>query len=148
MTIDVTAEAAIARPREEVARYALDYRNDPVWIGGIREAELVGEGPFGAGSRVRRVAKFLGRRIEYVLEVAELEPGRRIVMRSVKSPFPMLVTYEFDDAPAGTRARIRVRGDPSGSYRLSDHLMAPMVRRSIGKDVRRLKVLLEAHRDG
>ncbi|MGH2650348.1 MAG: SRPBCC family protein [Actinomycetota bacterium] len=148
MSIDVTAEAAIARPHEEVAGYALDYRNDPVWIGGIREAELVDDGPFGAGSRVRRVAKFLGRRIEYVLQVAELEPGRRIVMRSVKSPFPMLVTYEFVDAPGGTLARIRVQGDPSGSYRLSDRLMAPMVRRSIGKDVRRLKELLEARRDG
>ena len=60
----------------------------------------------------------------------------------------MLVTYEFDDAPGGTLARIRVQGDPSGPYRLSDGLMAPMVRRSIGKDVRRLKALLEARRDG
>ena len=60
--MDVTAKLLIQRSREEVARYAINPENDPVWIGGI--ATLLGAPPLRSGSRVQRVAKFLGRRIE------------------------------------------------------------------------------------
>jgi hypothetical protein len=96
--IDVTASATIAAPREVVADYVIDHRNDPAWIGGISESELLGDPPIAVGSRVRRVTSFLGRRIEYVNKVIRLEPGSRLEMRSERSPIPMVVTYAFDDA--------------------------------------------------
>lgn len=144
MSVDVTAEREIARPREEVAAFATDPANDTTWIGGISEAELVTDPPVEVGSRVRRVASFLGRRIDYVMEVEGFEPGRRIEMRSIKSPFPMRVTYVFDDAPAGTRARIRVEGAAEGFYRLAGPLLAAGVRRGITRDLRTLQSLLES----
>ena len=76
MSIDVTATATMTVPREEVARYVIDHRNDPVWIGGISESELLGEPPIAIGSRVRRVASFMGKRIEYVNEVTRLDQAR------------------------------------------------------------------------
>jgi polyketide cyclase/dehydrase/lipid transport protein len=141
--IDVTAETTIAAPRDRVATYAMDHRNDPVWIGGVSESELLGEPPIVLGSRVRRVASFLGKRIEYVNEVERLDPGSLMVMRSVKSPFPMRVTYGFEDDGAGTRARVRVEGDAKPAYRLAQPLMARAVQRAISADVRRLKSELE-----
>lgn len=141
MSTDVTAERTIARPREEVVRYAADWRNDPAWIGGISEARLVTEEPFGVGSRVARVARFMGKRIEYVLEIAE-HSDRRLVMRSVKAPFPMAVTYEFEDVDEGTRMRIRVQGDASGFYALAGPLLSRAVKRSITGDLERLKTIL------
>lgn len=144
MAIDVSAEAIIAAPRDRVATYAMDPANDPVWISGISEAEMLTEPPLQKGSRVRRVAGFLGKRIDYVLEVAELEPGSRLLMRSVKSPFPMVVTYSFEDAPGGTRAAIRVEGEGSGWYRVADPLMARAVKRSLTKDLRTLKSIMES----
>jgi hypothetical protein len=143
MPIDVTAEATIAADRGRVAAYAMDPGNDTAWIGGITEVRMLTEPPLEKGSRVRRVATFMGRRIEYVMEVAELEPGSRIVMRSVKSPFPMVVTYSFDDRPGGTRGRVRVEGEPGRMYRIAGPMMARAVKRSIAKDVRRLKAILE-----
>jgi hypothetical protein len=92
MATNVQVETVIDRPRNAVADYAMDWRNDTSWIRAISEARLVTDGPFGVGSRVERVASFLGRRIEYVNEVVELEPGARLVMRSEKAPFPMKVT--------------------------------------------------------
>lgn len=121
-----------------------DWRNDPVWIGGIKEAHLVTAEPFGVGSRVERVAKFLGKRVEYVNEVVELEPDARLVMRSVKSPFPMVVTYELVEVGGATEAVIRVQGEPSGFYRLAGPLVSPGVRRAVSGDLRRLKRTLEA----
>jgi uncharacterized membrane protein len=144
VSTDVTVEKTITRPRAEVARHATDWRNDPEWIRALTEATLLTEPPLGVGSRVRRVAKFLGKRIEYVNEVTELEPERRLVMRSVEAPFPMTVTYEFEDAGEATRMRIRAEGEASGFYRLAGPLLARSVERSIAGDLAALKRKLEA----
>ncbi len=140
----MTVTERIRAPRNAVAAYVFDHRNDPTWIGGIGESELLGDPLLGVGSDVRRVATFMGKRIEYVNRVAELEPARRLVMRSVKSPFPMEVTYEFDDGSDGsTTAWVRVQGEPGALYRVAGPLMARQVRRSVGKDLRKLKRLME-----
>jgi hypothetical protein len=121
-----------------------DWRNDPEWIGALTGVELVTPEPFGAGSRVRRVARFLGRRMEYVNEVVELEPGRRLHMRSVVAPFPLEVAYELEDADGGTRVRIRATGDASGFYRLAGPLLSRAVSRGIAGDLDRLAARLTA----
>ena len=145
MNLDVTAGTSIARPRDEVATYVIDNRNDPTWIGGISQSELQGEPPVAVGSRVRRVASFLGKRIEYVNEVERLDPGALLVMHSVKSPFPMRVTYAFADAEEGpgTITRIRVEGDPGKLYRVAGPLMRKQVQRSISRDLATLKSIME-----
>ena len=137
-------ETTLARPREEVAAYLFDWRNDTEWIGGVVDARLVGNGAFGVGSQVARAAKFLGKRIEYVNEVVELDPARRLEMRSVKGPFPMRVTYDVDDAGAGTRVRLRNEGDASRAHRFAAPLLAFAVRRATQRDVDRLKRILES----
>jgi hypothetical protein len=68
-------------------------------------------------------------------------------MRSVKAPFPMTITYEFEDAPAGTVARIRAEGDAAGFYRLAIPLLSAATRRGIEKDLDTLKELLETEGD-
>jgi uncharacterized membrane protein len=141
--VDVRAEALIGRPRAEVAAFATDPANEPAWIGGVERSRPLGSGPLGVGSRVERTARFLGRRFDYVNEVVELEPGERLRMRSVSGPFPMDVEYAFADADGGTRAAIRVRGDAGGFFRVAGPLLGAMVRRSIGRDLRRLAELME-----
>ena len=144
MSTDVTLDIAIEAPRDGVAAYALDYTNVPEWIGAIGQARLVTEPPFGVGARVQRIGTFLGKRIEYINEVVELDPDRRLVMRSVKAPFPMTVTYEFDDKPGGgTWMRIRTEGDASGFYRLAGPLLDRAVKRGVGQDLKRLKERVE-----
>ena len=143
MSTRVDETISIDRSRTDVAAYMFDWRNDVQWSGGISEARLVGDAEVGVGSRVARVASFLGRRVEYVLEVEELEPDTRLAMRSVAGPFPMTVRYELADDGGGTRARIRVGGDASGVYRLAGPLLNRAAARSIAADLRRLKARLE-----
>src|SRR5687768_4575236 len=119
MSVDTTARLRINRPQSDVASYLRDPANDPKWIGGIKTARLLTPEPVGVGTQVERVAAFLGKSIEYVNEIVELEPDR-LVMRSVRSPFPMRVTYGFAAAgPDATDALVRVEGDPSGIYSLA-----------------------------
>jgi len=147
VAIDTRAVIDVARPRQQVAAYLRDPGNDPRWIGGLRSARLLTGPPVDVGSRVERVASFLGRRIEYVNEITELT-GTRLAMRSVRSPFPMRVTYGFDDTGNdATQVSVRVEGDASRLYRLADPLLAVLVRRSVQRDLRTLKRLLE-HGDG
>jgi hypothetical protein len=86
----------------------------------------------------------MGRTIDYILEVRTLEPDHLMIMESIKSPFPMHVTYQFDALDSGTtRAMIRVQGTARTFYGLADVLMAPMVKRNLHNDLRRLKVQME-----
>lgn len=145
MSIDVTAEVVVSRDRTEVAAYMADPSLDVEWIGGLREAELLGEPPLAVGSRVARVASFMGRKVEYVNEVVALEPAAKLEMKSVVAPFPMHITYTFEDAGGGaTRVRNRVRGGAGRLFSISSPLMAPLVRRNIQRDLERLRDVLES----
>jgi hypothetical protein len=137
MSVDITARVHIDRDPAAVAAYMTDPANDPHWIGGLREAELLGEPPVRVGSRVRRVAYFLRRRVEYVNEILALDAAQ-LDMRSVQAPFPMHITYRFEPAPGGgTDVSNHVRGG-------GPRLLAPLVRRNVQRDLERLRGLLES----
>lgn len=135
--MNITARVHIAREPAAVAAYMTDPANDPRWIGGLREAELLGEAPVAVGSRVRRVAYFLGRRVEYVNEVVALD-ATTLDMRSVQAPFPMHITYRFEPAAdGGTDVSNHVRGG-------GPRALSPIVRRNVERDLERLRDRLEA----
>src|SRR5918996_4980199 len=115
-------------------------------MGGISESELLGDPPIGVGSHVRRVASFMGRRIEYVNEVTRLDPGSVLEMRSVKSPFPMHITYAFQDAAGGTQTSVRVQGGRSTFYPLAGPLVSRQGEKNVQADLERLKDIVEARR--
>jgi uncharacterized membrane protein len=144
VAVDVLTEIEIARPRGEVAAFAADPGNATAWYKNIRSVEWETEPPADVGSRVRFVAHFFGRTLEYTYEVRELDPGRRFVMSTAQGPFPMETTYTWEDAPGGaTRMTLRNRGEPSGFAALSAPVLTRAMRRANQADLRRLKALLE-----
>jgi hypothetical protein len=122
----------------------MEAENDPRWIGGISTARRLTPPPTDVGTRVERVARFMKRRIEYVMDVVELVPNKRDVLKSVKAPFPMRVTYEFLERGDKTLASVRVEGDPSGFYKVAGGLMASAVKRNLSGDLKRLKAIVES----
>jgi hypothetical protein len=137
MSVDITARVHIARDPSAVAYYMTDPANDPEWIGGLREAELLGAPPVAVGSRVRRVAYFLGRRVEYINEIVALD-GTHLDMRSIKAPFPMHITYRFDPSPeGGTAVSNHVRGG-------GPRFLGRLVRRNVQRDLERVRQRLES----
>lgn len=144
MSVDVTVETVIDRPRTEVAAFAGDPTNAPRWYSNIRSVRWQTPPPVRVGSRMEFVAQFLGRRLRYTYEVAELEAERRLVMRTADGPFPMETTYTWEPADGSrTRMTLRNHGDPSGFARFSAPMMERAMRRATAKDLARLKALLE-----
>jgi uncharacterized protein YndB with AHSA1/START domain len=144
MTVDVTTEIVINRPRREVADYAANPDNAPAWYVNITSVEWMTPPPLQIGSRVAFVAQFLRRRIAYTYEIAELVPGERFVMRTAQGPFPMETTYTWTSTDAGgTRMTLRNRGTPSGFSMLVAPFMSSAIRRANRKDLAALKTLLE-----
>ncbi len=144
MPVDVLTEIQVARPRLEVAGYAADPSNAPEWYENIESVEWRSEPPLAVGSRMAFVARFLGRRLAYTYEVAELVPGERFVMRTAEGPFPMETTYAWNDAGDGaTRMTVRNRGEPAGFAKLGAPMVAAAMRRANRKDLERLKAILE-----
>ena len=144
MSVDVSVETVIARPPDVVAAFAGDPTNAPRWYVNIKSVEWQTPPPVAVGSRMDFVAQFLGRRLTYTYEVVELEPERRLVMRTADGPLAMETTYTWETAGDDrTRMTLRNRGNPTGFSRFTAPMMERAMRRATTKDLARLKALLE-----
>jgi ligand-binding SRPBCC domain-containing protein len=144
LNVDVTTEAIIAAPVATVAAFASEPDNALRWYVNIKRVEWQTPRPIDIGSRFALVAHFLGKRLEYVHQVVEYVPNRRLVMRTADGPFPMETTYEWEEADSGTRMKLRNRSTPSGFSRIVAPFMSAAMRRANQKDPAALKTLLEA----
>jgi carbon monoxide dehydrogenase subunit G len=148
-TVHVEASVRIARPPAEVWDAIADYGFDREWRKGLREMTPDPPGGPAPGTKVHEVLRSSGR--DYVADsvVTDVDPG---------------VSYRF--AGTGTIGALRggraVRADeggtgavftyvielqPQGGLRALGPLLAPIVRSGLKKDLRRLRALLEDHRD-
>ena len=144
MKVDVTTHTVIVAPVGTVAAFASEPDNAPRWYVNIKSVEWRTPRPIAIGSQFAFVALFLGRRLEYVYEVVEYVPGKRLVMRTTDGPFPMETTYEWEPSETGTRMTLRNRGTPSGFSQIVAPFMSAAMRRANQKDLAALKALLEA----
>ena len=141
--VDVTSEVLIDCPLEWVAAYSADPDKVPHWYVNITSVQWKTPRPAAVGSRIAFVAHFMGRRLEYTYEIAELVPGKRLVMRTWEGPFPMETSYSWDASAGLTRMTLRNRGRSAGFSGLLSPFMAFMMRRANRKDLLLLKRVLE-----
>src|SRR4029453_12904378 len=137
----------IDRTAEEVFGFLSVRANDPVWMASVTESEWLDPAePMGVGRRGRMVIQAIGRR-EFLDEVTESEPGRRIAHRSVAGPMVIHTAWRAEPAGSGCRATVRYEPErvPGGVVgRLTAPLTARIVRRTFRADLARLKDILEA----
>jgi uncharacterized membrane protein len=143
--ITTEIDTVIERPADAVFAYLSDFAKNPTWQNGMKSCVWITEPPHGVGSRYEQRAAFVGREINSTFEIIELDPGRLVKAATVSGTFPITFTRRVTALrPETTRVQALIEGDSSGFFRFVEPLMAPMVRRSIRADYRRLKDLLEA----
>jgi hypothetical protein len=141
--IEVTVR--VARPAPEVFAVVSDVRNNPRWQRGMVSCEWTSPEPHGLGATYDQTARFLRRDIVSKFEVSEFEPGRKITVQTVVSPFPIVETRRVDpDGDAASHVAVTVGGDASGFFRIAAPMVRQIVARSVRDDYRRLARKLEA----
>jgi carbon monoxide dehydrogenase subunit G len=142
----VEEEIVIDRPPEQVFVFVTTPENDKEWVSTAVERQREKVGPIEVGSRIRAVDKFLGRRIESMLEVTEHQPNARSAIR-LEGPIAARGRYLLEPVDGRTRFQWILEADPGlgGLYlgKLTDPLVTLLFRRRVRGDLRRLKDVLE-----
>jgi uncharacterized membrane protein len=143
----VEESIVIDRSPEEVFGFLSVRANDPVWMASVTESEwLDPDAPMAVGRRGRMVMQAMGRR-EFLDEVIDYEPGRRIAHRSVAGQMQIRTACIAEPAGNGCRATVQYEPErlPDGVLgRLTAPLTARIVRRNFRADLVRLKNILGA----
>jgi ligand-binding SRPBCC domain-containing protein len=136
----------IKRPRDEVFAFATDPSNVTLYSSNLVEFEKTSEGPVGKGTTYRGVAKVAGKSLRWTSEVAEFEPGRRFVNRSVESPMAWEMQVRYEDDAGDTLIHWRQETDGYSGFfgKLADPLVTRMYARDVKSNLEKLKELLEA----
>lgn len=135
--VGVTATRLIAAKPGQVAAVMFDPERDPEWIGGANSVEASTGDPTKIGARVTRHGGFFGRAFSWTTEVQGSEPDHLLHMAFIAGPMKGgTVTYRIE--PEGSGSRVSVRNTGSGPQ-----LLGWFVKRSVGKDLDRLRAIVE-----
>lgn len=134
----------VERPPEEVFAYLTDPDNLPEWQASALEARQESPGAMTAGTRIREVRKFLGKRMETIVEVTAYEPGKQFSLKVVSGPVPFHVRQSFHPVEGGTKIDVVIEGEPGGFFRLAEPLVVRAVGRELANNLATLKDVLES----
>jgi uncharacterized membrane protein len=135
----------INRPLQEVFDYVSDVGNYPEWMAHALEVLKDTEGPPQQNDRFSLAIKSVGRRFETPYERTSYEANRRYTDRAVGGPVPnQRWDSTFREVPGGTRFMRAVEAEPGGLLKLLEPLQKRAAQRQLGKDLKRLKDVLEA----
>jgi uncharacterized membrane protein len=134
----------IDRPVEEVFEFTHDLTKNPLWQTTLVDIEPQFDGQMRVGSQWREVRKFIGKRIETVLELTEYDANARSAVRMVSGPVPLNGIYEYEPVNGGTRFTVTGELDAHGFFKLAEPVFARITGRELESNLGHLKDLLEA----
>jgi carbon monoxide dehydrogenase subunit G len=141
----ITFERSICinRQKQEVFDWMSDPTNDAQWRSGSEFAEWTSDGPIGAGSTLRSVDSFLGRKIEAASEITTWDPPHQYGFKSVGGSFPTKFTFRLESNESGTQLTAGGEIEFSGFFKLVEWLFGKQIKRQVENDFNTLKLLLK-----
>ena len=137
----------VRRPVGAVYDFVVNLENVPKWQPAVIETRRITEGPMRVGTQFREVAKLMGKRVEGVCEITQLEPGKAFAFRgSPDGPFSYESTYRFESLGESTRIEIVGEFRFKGLWRLVESLAGVMLKMESGKELAAMKAAIEASR--
>ena len=136
----------IARPVEDVFAVLTDPTLTPRWAANAIKGELLTPGPVRVGSRRRAVVKgLLGRTMESVMEVTDLEPNRTLALRLVSASWGGTGRTRYTLASDGHRTRVDWMWElkPGGFLKPFGRPFMAVFADLFQRDLRNLKAMME-----
>ncbi len=140
--VKVEISLHINRPVAEVFNYLNDPAKMPEWNSTMEDV-TPSESPLKVGTRIRTRVRMLGRKIEGTVEVVEHEPNKRFVLKG-DQPFPLKAIYTFQAENGGTRLVSAAEAELGGFFKLSEPILARIVKKQLQAQFETAKELLEA----
>jgi carbon monoxide dehydrogenase subunit G len=144
MALRCESTVTVAAPPETVFPWLLEADKVPQWMTGLEVYEPLAPGPLQVGSRIRQHLAVSGQQLKFELEIVELAPPARAVLRFEGSGFKAANEYAVAAAPGGAAVTWVISGDTT-SFKAK--LIAPMVQAKLQEkldgDLARLRALLE-----
>jgi carbon monoxide dehydrogenase subunit G len=141
MPFRFTETVRVASPAPVVWDAISDFPNVPRWEGGVVEVRQTSVGPVGFGSTFIARRIYGGREASVACRIIDWVDGTSATMELVGGPLAR-ATARYSVAPAGADACLVTytgEGDLRGPLALFTPLVAPMGRRQIRSNVRRLE---------
>jgi Polyketide cyclase / dehydrase and lipid transport len=144
-TLHTHARVEIARPAPDVWAVVTDYATDTTWRKGITEMTPDIDGPPHVGTNVREVLHLGGR--EYITDTTVTEVGPDMSYRFAGTGTSGVVRGRRHVTPAATPDAAvftyDVELEPHSIPRLAQPVLAWWLQRSLRRDLRRLRTILE-----
>lgn len=133
----------IKRPVAEVFAFVSDLANGPQWQTGLLESRNQTKGSLGVGSKFASVRKFLGRKIEGLVEISEYELNSKFVIKSDTGTVPFKEVYLFEPLANGTKLSTVIELHTSGLMGLAEPMIVGSLKRDMEANFGDLKDILE-----
>jgi uncharacterized membrane protein len=142
----VTNEKSIIinRPVKEVFAYVCELQNGPKWQPALVEARRITKGSLGIGTQYTGVRKFMGVRVESVIEYTTYEQDEKISMKSISGNSPFEQSFVFESTDGGTQLTTRLDLQTSGLMGLAKPMIASGLRKEMDANFSNLKNILES----
>jgi carbon monoxide dehydrogenase subunit G len=138
--IVVRGAVQIARSATEVFDFLSDVRNEPKWLPGASDIEMLTPAPVGKGSRFRGQYARAGR-VE--LELVEFERPYRVTFRARAAIVDFDDTVRLTESAHGTHLEATMTAQPKGIMRLFAFAMRRVMQKQFAANWQLLKSHLE-----
>ena len=144
MAISVIEKIEINALPPAVAAIMFDPASTVRWASGVKEVRDIQNLPLQKGTRQHRIVDFVGKEMDYILEVTDYSPDTKLVLETKSGPFPMTITYALEEAENDhCLAKIALEGSSDGFLMFLDRLSTIMVSEQLKGDLQRLKEMIE-----
>jgi hypothetical protein len=142
--ITLHGEVDVNRHAADVYDFIVNVENAPKWQPAVIETSRITDGPIRVGTQFREVAKMMGRRVETICEITDLQPSRRVAFRATSNgPLSYATSYLLE--PQGDTTRVTIEGTFTfkGLWRLLEPLVRGEVRKESAQELLAMKAAIE-----
>lgn len=140
-------EVTINRPVDEVFSYITDPRNEPYWLPTVTQNSNISDGSTRPGTTFETRAHFMGRDMDFNVEVIEYDPPRQYGYRALHGPLQIHRRFHLDQLEGGA-THLMMDLEAEGHHRfltLAEDLMVRVGQRQGQHGLDTLKDILETH---